>query len=488
MRSLCLSPEALAALGQGHLAAAPPGARRLLPIAPLGAEPTPPWSALSAPLGDLAAAAAAQGQSVRLAALTLTESGQARPLRSGSRLMRHGELQAYEVIEVQDRVFELDQWVAPPGGLAALGPLPVREDELLGAVNLTEGKPDEDQLHDESFERSFRWLCLVFWAEADELELLAAAGLGTSLPALRGRIEAGGLEVEAEGLAMHILAQAGPAPSRSERAALLRAFCGLWSLDPLLTLLRRPQPAFEGEELPALIEALVTLPLADGSEVAAEIVARQAAMALIPTLELLQRLGQTPGAPDREPSLIALEAAFVSVPAPAGRAGAEDRVNALLALWPTLPPTWGDRLFLAFPMAPTGFPIDPVMLPLALRLREAKLSLPEVIRRVLIEVVHTRYAAHTPSVNAPALRCTCADCTELRAFLLDPSQRIWSLKSTKVRRTHVEAMVRRAGLALTVTTDTRTQPHVLLCTKRQVSEAQREQERSALRLLSVPVP
>lgn len=488
MRSLCLSPEALAALGQDHLAAAPAGARRLLPIAPLGAEPTPPWSALPAPLAALGAAAAAQGQAVRLAALTLTESGQARPLRSGSRLMRHGELQAYEVIEVQDRVFELDQWAAPPGGLDALGPLPVREDELLGATDLTEGKPDDDQLHDEAFERSFRWLCLVFWAEADELDILAAAGLGTSLPALRGRIEAGGLEVEAEELATRILAQPGPAPSRGERVALLRAFCTLWSLEPLVALLRRPQAPFEGEELPAVIEALVTLPHAEGSALAAEIVARQAPAALIPTLELLQRLGQTAGAPNVEPALIALEAALPQVPAPAGRAGAEDRVTALLALWPALPPDWGDRLFLAFPKAATGFPIDPVMLPLALRLLETGRSPPDMIRRILFAVVHTRYAAYTPSVNLSALRCTCADCKELRAFVLDPSQRIWSLKSTKVRRTHVEAMVRRAGLALIVTTDTRTHPHVLLCTKKQVSEAQREQERSALRLLSLPSP
>jgi len=75
------------------------------------------------------------------------------------------------------------------------------------------------------------------------------------------------------------------------------------------------------------------------------------------------------------------------------------------------------------------------------------------------------------------LKCTCADCRGLGAFLVAPDQQQWRLKAVQDRRTHVEHCVRSAACDLDLTTERRGSPHVLVATKNQASYERRAKQR-----------
>jgi hypothetical protein len=75
------------------------------------------------------------------------------------------------------------------------------------------------------------------------------------------------------------------------------------------------------------------------------------------------------------------------------------------------------------------------------------------------------------------LTCTCADCRELGAFLVDPGQPQWRLKAIQSRRTHVENSVRNAACDVDLTTERRGSPHALVAIKNQASYEWRAKQR-----------
>ena len=79
--------------------------------------------------------------------------------------------------------------------------------------------------------------------------------------------------------------------------------------------------------------------------------------------------------------------------------------------------------------------------------------------------------------RANPLKCSCADCRGLGAFLVDPDQRQWRLKAAQDRRTHVEHSVRDAACDLDLATERRGSPHTLVATKNQASYERRAKQR-----------
>jgi len=65
----------------------------------------------------------------------------------------------------------------------------------------------------------------------------------------------------------------------------------------------------------------------------------------------------------------------------------------------------------------------------------------------------------------------------LGAFLVDPAQRQWCLKTAQDRRSHVEQGIRTAACDLDVTTEKRGSPHTLVATKNQASYDRRMVQR-----------
>ena len=75
------------------------------------------------------------------------------------------------------------------------------------------------------------------------------------------------------------------------------------------------------------------------------------------------------------------------------------------------------------------------------------------------------------------LKCACADCRALGAFLAAPDQQQWRLKAGQDRRSHVEQNIRSAACDLDLVTERRGSPHTLIATKNQASYERRAKQR-----------
>jgi len=108
--------------------------------------------------------------------------------------------------------------------------------------------------------------------------------------------------------------------------------------------------------------------------------------------------------------------------------------------------------------------------PAAARLREATL---DHLRSRIAQPLE----APRDWTRANPLKCPCADCRALGAFLVAPDQQQWRLKAAQDRRTHVEQNVRSAACDLDLTTERKGSPHALVAAKNQASYQRRAEQR-----------
>jgi hypothetical protein len=108
--------------------------------------------------------------------------------------------------------------------------------------------------------------------------------------------------------------------------------------------------------------------------------------------------------------------------------------------------------------------------PVVERLREAALE--HLRRRIALPLEPPRDWARTNP-----LKCACADCRRLGAFLMAPDQQQWCLKAVEHRRTHVERNIRSTACDLDLTTEKRGSPHTPVAVKNQASYERRAKQR-----------
>ena len=131
---------------------------------------------------------------LRLAVLSIRESGAAEPVWGGYRRrddQDEDDKQEYDVVEVHERVCTLRAWRDPDGGREDYGAIGVDEEtEVAPPDAIDDAEPDEDQLHEAtgnggaSYERTYRWAALVLWPNARELEVLEQGGADALLGAV----------------------------------------------------------------------------------------------------------------------------------------------------------------------------------------------------------------------------------------------------------------------------------------------------------------
>ena len=129
------------------------------------------------------------------------------------------------------------------------------------------------------------------------------------------------------------------------------------------------------------------------------------------------------------------------------------------------------------PRWPSSSGTESTVWPAVARLREA--SLDHLRKRIALPLEAPR-----DWVRANPLKCTCADCRALGAFLAIPDQRQWRLRAAMGRRAHVEQNVRNAPCDLDLTTEKRGSPHTLVATKNQASQRRAKQRRRDLEHVS----
>ncbi|WP_284273218.1 2OG-Fe(II) oxygenase [Bradyrhizobium iriomotense] len=466
----------------------------------------------------LAEAAAEADCDLHLALVSIEESGSAEHTGyygRGRWSSDEEEDDEFEVAEVFDRALILSEWRRPDGGKAEFDEFPFAEDELCPPGAFEDLAPDEQVFHEAtgnegaSFERTYRRAGFVLWPIARRLAVLNQAGLRTTQPYLEGltaRWETSKAEIqsplwrEADELSGHMLRTWPRHVWRDEgnidasrMLNLLVRLGNVARIDAFLAGLSA-EGIYGAPDNEAIVRAAALLPASRATELLVRIFSRNAPAHLGACGDLLRRcvaapMGTTgdlvrigaalidalPGAPTREEVDTRTRPTPMSPGFVVDLLTATSRIDAglaaraiehLLAWSKTYKP---DEVLV--PAARTFAKLaESVAWPAVARLRET--SLDHLRRRIALPLEAPRNWARTNP-----LKCTCADCRGLGAFLVAPDQQQWRLKAIQDRRTHVEQSVRRAACDLDLTTERRGSPHTLVATKNQASFERRAKQR-----------
>ena len=103
-------------------------------------------------------------------------------------------------------------------------------------------------------------------------------------------------------------------------------------------------------------------------------------------------------------------------------------------------------------------------------------ALPSALSRWLAACCEQLEALTAAEPTAPAdfrreanVRCDCADCKELKAFLKDPAERVHRFRVRQDRRQHLEHQIKGHGCDVDCVTDRTGSPQTLVCTKNTAS-------------------
>ena len=428
----------------------------------------------------------------------------------------------YEIDEVYDRVTALSDWRLPDGGQPDLGTLPFQDDELCPPDVFKDVEPDELDFNEAtgnegaSFARTYSRAALVLWPRAGWLAVLNQAGQQVTLPYL-AELAARWAESDqdaqsplwrqAHELSGYMLrAWQGPQgydipdEQHSEAARMLRVLTRLQDTERIADFLSdvSAKGLYGRGDNDAVLAAARLLPPPRAADLIAQIVAANAPQTIGACADLLARAAAAPDGPgawDLRPAATALVSALPGDPArkptttmwwrtaAPDAAVVVDTLTALGRIAPALADAAADYM-LAWP---TTYDADAVLVPALLRLHEQPatrdLAAVRHLRDVCLEGLRTRIALPLEPprdwTRASALTCHCPLCSELSAFLADPSRRIWTIKTAEANRNHLQASITSNGCDLDVTTDRHGRPYALVCTKNQASYDRRATQRTA---------
>ena len=361
-----------------------------------------------------------------------------------------------------------------------------------------------------SFERTYRRASLVLWPGVRRLAVLNQAGLGATLPHLEDlttRWEASGAGVgsslwsEADELSGHMLRSWPRASWRrdddTDASRMLNLQVRLRNvarIDAFLVGLSA-EGHYAASDNEAIVRAVALLPPARATDLLVRIMRRNAPSHLGACGDLLRRCVAAPAGSAGEPASVGGALLDVLPGVPAKRVELDtwqrpasvkpDFIVDLLTASSRIDAGLAERAIEHLLAWPKTYTPDDVLVPAALafakqaqsaawsaveRLREA--SLDHLRRRIALPLEAPRNWGRTNP-----LKCTCADCRQLGAFLVAADQREWRLKAPQDRRTHVEQNVRNAPCDIDLATERRGSPHALVATKNQASYERRAKQR-----------
>jgi predicted 2-oxoglutarate/Fe(II)-dependent dioxygenase YbiX len=463
----------------------------------------------------LVEAAARADCDLHLALVSIEESGIAEHTGySGRRRWRDDEdEEEFEVVEVSDRELILSEWRRPDGGEAGFNKIPFTEDELCPPDAFQNLAADKEHFHEAtgnegaSFERTYRRAGLVVWPLSHRFEVLNQAGLDATLPhleSLAARWEAEGFSsqspswCEADALSGLMLDSWPRSDWRGDDdtrlARMLHAQIRLGNVKRIDEVFEKlsAEGHYAAADNEPLVRAAAQLPAARATELLITILERNAPDQLDACGDLLLRAVAAPVG-----DLEAIAAALIDAlpgdstkeaegdpwtrPSPVKPGFVVDLLSAASRIDPELAMRATQRVL----ASPKTYAPDEVLTPVALAL--AKLgestSWPAAarLRETALDHLHGRIAL--PLEPPPdwtrdnPVRCRCAECLALGAFLIAPDQRQWRLKALQARRTHVEFTVRNAHCDLDCVTERRGSPHTLVATKNEASYRRRADQR-----------
>jgi predicted 2-oxoglutarate/Fe(II)-dependent dioxygenase YbiX len=468
----------------------------------------------------LVKAAAEAGCDLHLALVSIEESGSATHTgyyrRRGWRRDDGDMDDEFEVGETFDRALMLSEWRRPDGGKPMFSAFPFSEDELCPPDAFEDLMPDEEHFHEAtgnegaSFERTYSRAGLVLWPSARRLAVLNQAGLRETLPYLEditARWEAGNATMqsplwrEADALSEHMLrswpGQAWRAEGDTAAGRMLDLQSRLGNVAHIAAFLaeRSAEGHYAAQDNAAIVRAAALLPATRATDLLVRILRRNAPAHLGACGDLLRRCVAPPAG--FSGNVAEIGAALVDIlPGDPARPAAPDPWVRRAPVKPgfvvdllTAASQVGAGLaaraighILAWPMTYTP---DEVLVPAALAFAKLTESLawPAVARLREAARDHLRRRIALPLepprdwARSNPLKCACAECSSLAAFLVAPDQPQWRLKAVQERRSHVEDSIRHAACDVDVATEKRGSPHTLVATKNRASYERRAEQR-----------
>jgi len=422
---------------------------------------------------------------------------------------------SFTAVTVDDAWQYVDEWRDTDDRVVEFGRIPLTEGELVPVGALDEEPPDDKRLTEASgnegatYERSYRRAALVLWPANRMIEVLLQAGVVATLPYLQ-RLAAGdkGARPEAIAVAQRIV-EAWPgdarrpdryligitSPKSSDRAKMISVLVGLNTPALLDQFVRKVvTSAYDGSENAALLSSVGVL----GD--------RQAAAVLSALVEVRM--------PDRPSECAELLLTLTADPSPSFRQVAEAAVAGLDGIakppdstrddtfvrWekpdvrrqPHLAPEFIGNLFsglrhfedgrLRYAAAekiasrPEVFHPVTVVVPAIEGICAEREHMPPAVDHA-IQHLWTSAAeflllrSEAPPQPPPDWRlnakfsCACADCRELQAFALDPTESVHRFRVKQERRSHLQQAIDRYRLDMTPVTERVGSPQTLVCTK-----------------------
>ncbi|MCC6812236.1 MAG: 2OG-Fe(II) oxygenase [Deltaproteobacteria bacterium] len=409
----------------------------------------------------------------------------------------------YEVIEILERIQQIEHWRSLDDRPVDFGVIPFDDDELCPPGTLAGEAPDEDRVMEAtgnegaSFERAYRRAAVVVWPRRRRMAIVAQAGPGATLPFLGTLLDeartagAGGdaMRCAAE-LAQHIVEHyddnVDRLGSRDVPLPRVRLLELLLRLDDTTLAERFFQETiihrYDGRDNAAIIVLCERLDEQRAAQLLAPLIANQMEQHHGGCVALLS--GLTHGLEDQRSS----EALCVKVgravveglPTKRGlgfhRAPSPD-AHFVRMLFTTLVRV-GDRALLDDALGlclahPQAYLPDEVLLPVVLGMvgGSADLERGKPWYRALWQNVTdflTLRSATAPVKPKDWARdgkltrnCVCENCRALQAFLRDPERDVFTYKAAKEHRAHLESQCH--GLDVTCSTLRSGSPHSLVC-------------------------
>lgn len=455
--------------------------------------------------GDAAAAQAllrageAAGCVVRLALLSITESGAAEPAWDGySRRDRYrhadneDEAPAYEVVSVEERRATLGEWRSPDGAAEAYGTLSVVEEEELAPRDaLEDATPDTDHLAEAmgnggaSYERAYRHAALVVWPRAHEHAMIAEGGPSAGVAALeryaradvprakefaRAFVEAWEPPTRGEG---------HDAPLTTQALAALRALGDDGLVAAFLSRAGKVGALDEGER-DAVADAVAAFPADAAARCAGSLAGEATARRFEAGAALLRRVADARLDDAMRAPITALAEATVGWRDGGrwDRPTAQERVNGVVHLLRAAWRAGGSALVLALTSGAmsdrAAFPVDAILVPVVLVLRKEEGAPTRDGLQPILDDIAAHLRARTALPLAPpkdaarevdGLNCRCADCKEFIEFLLSEKSLRWRFKAAQARRSHIESVAASAGVDVRMFTERGSNPLTLVCDK-----------------------
>ena len=431
---------------------------------------------------------------------------------------RDGEDYDGEIDEVFDGRYWLDSWADTDGGRPEIGEIALDEEELLPTGALDGALPDEQWVHEASgnagvtVERAYRHAALVIWPGQRTLDVLSGENIVRAVAWVRGRMA----RDRAAGCAL-LARLIGAWPPTARRASGLkddvRARREVLDLladagDPALAarfLNDVLQAKFDGSENDGLPDALALIGPRAAAKWLAGLAERRFSRRPRAVLELLVRVGKTPGFGWRDTLSESIRTAVAALPETLGsppkegalawtpdrrpesrrqRIGEASISDLLILPWRCGLTEEAEAAAVAI-AAHSGQAMPERTIPASLKnlAREEGLSGSAAYRalwRRAADALLSRSAEPPPApgdwIIAADLDCGCEHCARLAAFCADPEAQVGRFPLRKELRKHLHRQIDCHRLDMSHVTERRGSPYTLVSTKNRATYKRRLKE------------